>query len=157
MLHNDCHQAHHGARASVVARRAMTMRRSPGGLVATTLAAIAVFGLGRFSAPSSVSSDVSGRLYLKVSFDVKPERRGDFLAAIRANEKGTNKEPLNRAYLWGEDTETPNRFHFHEEYQGSAGFEAHLASAHVAAWDRTRPRWSWKLWVLKGRTPIPVL
>ena len=113
----------------------MTMRRSPGGLVATTLAAIAVFGLGRFSAPSSVSSDVSGRLYLKVSFDVKPERRGDFLAAIRANEKGTNKEPLNRAYLWGEDTETPNRFHFHEEYQGSAGFEAHLASAHVAAWD----------------------
>ena len=111
------------------------MRQSPRGLVATTVAALSVFALGRFSAPAATSSDVSGRLYLQVSFDVKPERREDFLSAIRANEAATNKEPLNRAYLWGEDTTTPNRFHFHEEYHGSAGFEAHKTSAHFADWE----------------------
>ena len=37
--------------------------------------------------------------------------------------------------MWGEDIETPNRFLFHEEYVGVAGFEAHLATPHVAVWD----------------------
>ena len=66
----------------------------------------------------------------------RPDRREEFLQVIRNNEKGTTTtEPLNRAYIWGEDTETPNLFHFHEEYVGLAGFEAHKAAPHFAVWE----------------------
>ena len=35
----------------------------------------------------------------------------------------------------GEDTTTPNTFHFHEKYKGEAGFEAHKAAPHFANWE----------------------
>ena len=39
------------------------------------------------------------------------------------------------AQVWGEDTETPNLFHFHEEYRGIEGFNEHAATPHFAVWD----------------------
>ena len=52
------------------------------------------------------------------------------------NQAGTlSNEPLAVTYLYGEDTETPNVFHFHEQYVGQAGFEAHRQSAHFAEWE----------------------
>lgn len=116
-------------------------------LIVACVALVAGFLLGRRSAgvlavPHSTSSLFSTALeepsvYNYISFDVKPERREDFLKSILANERDTlTLEPAARAYRWGEDLDVPNRFHFHEEYAGGkAGFQAHLDSAHIAQWD----------------------
>ena len=40
-----------------------------------------------------------------------------------------------RVQKWGEDLDVPNRFHFHEEYVGRAGFQAHLDSDHIGQWN----------------------
>jgi quinol monooxygenase YgiN len=59
----------------------------------------------------------------------------DFLTCVRANQRGTlNTEPLALQYSWGESTTVPNTFHFHEEYKGRAGFDAHTATPHFADW-----------------------
>ena len=120
-----------------------TVRRSDAAAPLRTLVLMSValmvgFALGRRAPATAVveSSQSSDRLYLYVSFDVKPERRDEFLRQIRANEAATlGSEPLNRAYLWGEDIEVPNRFHFHEEYVGEAGQKAHFATDHFKVWD----------------------
>mmetsp|Transcript_14990 Transcript_14990/g.25050 ORF Transcript_14990/g.25050 Transcript_14990/m.25050 type:complete len:147 (-) Transcript_14990:145-585(-) len=108
-------------------------------MLVLALALVVGFVFGRASAPriDAVKSEPSGIVYNYISFDVKPERREDFLASIRTNEKDTlSLEPLARAYKWGEDLNVPNRFHFHEAYAGGyAGFKAHLDSEHIAQWD----------------------
>mgnify|MGYP006180646879 CR=1 FL=1 len=38
-------------------------------------------------------------------------------------------------YVWGEDLEESNTFHFYEQYRGRVGFEAHQQTAHFAAWE----------------------
>jgi len=96
----------------------------------------------RVLTPRCTSSKAS-KFCLNVSLCVKPERRGDFLKCIAANQKGTlSTEPLAIEYLWGEDVDTPNTFHFFEKYEGRAGFEAHTQSPHFADWlefERTDP------------------
>ena len=88
------------------------------------------------SPAAAVSDTIIERLYIQVSFDVKPERVEEFLSEIRKNEVATlGGEPLARGYQWGEDIETPNRYHFHEEYVGQEGFQAHLDSEHIKSWD----------------------
>lgn len=78
---------------------------------------------------------------LNVRIHVKPERRDDFLSCIRANQVGTlglsgiPGEPLASAYLFGEDENMPNVFHFHEQYRGREGFVAHTESPHFADWE----------------------
>lgn len=95
-------------------------------IVGAALRASPLALFGRSSEPS---------LYLSVSMGIEPERRDEFLRVIRNNAKHTrSEEPLNRAYIWGEDTESPNTFHFHEEYAGDAGFEAHQATPHFKVW-----------------------
>ena len=105
-------------------------------VAATAFAAGIAVGRGTVGAAAAVESEASD-IYNYVSFDVKPERREDFLRSILANEKDTmSLEPLARAYQWGEDLEVPNRFHFHEQYGGGfAGFQAHLDSEHIAQWN----------------------
>jgi quinol monooxygenase YgiN len=74
---------------------------------------------------------------LNVTVCIKPERREEFLVCIRANQHGTlTTEPLALLYDWGESVSEPNTFHFHEQYQGKAGFDAHAASPHFAAWEK---------------------
>ena len=61
---------------------------------------------------------------LNVCLQVKPERREEFLACIRANQKGTlATEPLAVTYAYGEDETTPDTWRFFEQYVGKAGFE----------------------------------
>lgn len=73
---------------------------------------------------------------VNVGLFVKEERRDEFLACIAANQAGTTgSEPLALQYDWGESTAERNSFYFHEEYRGVAGFEAHCASPHFAAWE----------------------
>jgi quinol monooxygenase YgiN len=72
---------------------------------------------------------------LVVRLCVKNERRGDFLAAMRADQRGAlTTEPLAVTYLFGEDTETPNVFHMFERYLSRAGFEEHAKSPSYQAW-----------------------
>jgi len=89
------------------------------------------------TAPSAVADGTSETIYNYVSFDVKPERRAEFLEVIRANEHDTLAlEPLAESYRWGEDVNVSNRFHFHEAYRGGLkGFLAHLNSDHIAQWN----------------------
>ena len=58
---------------------------------------------------------------------VKPESRGAFLDALRADQQGAlTSEPLAVSYLFGEDTDTPNIFHMFEAYCGGRdGFAQH--------------------------------
>ena len=73
---------------------------------------------------------------LNVCLRVKPERREEFLACIRANQKGTlATEPLAVTYTYGEDGSTPDTWRFFEQYVGKAGFEAHTKTEHFAAWE----------------------
>ena len=56
---------------------------------------------------------------LNVNLYVKPDRREEFLACIKANQSGTlTSEPLALRYDWGESATEPNTFHFHEMYEG---------------------------------------
>ena len=72
---------------------------------------------------------------LNVSVYIKPERRDEFLLAVKQNAIGTlTTEPLNRLYTWGESTTEPNTFHFQEQFVGEAGFEEHKKTAHFAVW-----------------------
>ena len=74
---------------------------------------------------------------LNVKLCIKPERRDEFMECIKNNKAGTlGTEPLAEAYIWGEDTETKNTFHFYEKYKGKAGFEAHQKTPHFAAWEK---------------------
>ena len=73
---------------------------------------------------------------LNVKLCVKPERRGEFIECIRNNQKGTlSSEPMAIEYVWGEDTNEANTFHFYEKYEGRVGFEQHQSTAHFAAWE----------------------
>jgi len=73
---------------------------------------------------------------LNVKLCIKPERREEFLACIRSNQEGTlSTEPLAIEYVWGEDKDEQNTFHFYEKYRGREGFEAHQATKHFAAWE----------------------
>ena len=73
---------------------------------------------------------------LNVCLRVKTERREEFLACIRANQKGTlTTEPLAVTYAYGEDESTPDMWRFFEQYEGKAGFEAHTKTEHFAAWE----------------------
>lgn len=87
---------------------------------------------------NAISNDGPGsgnKFCVNVKLCIKPERRDEFIECIQNNQKGTlETEPLALEYVWGEDTETPNTFHFYEKYKGKAGFEAHQASPHFAVW-----------------------
>ena len=94
------------------------------------LSSTAADGVAPDSAPSIVA--------LNVILRVKPEAREKFLAVILNNQRGTlNKElePMALEYVFGEDDNEPNTFHFHEKYIGEEGIEAHKAAPHFAVWE----------------------
>jgi quinol monooxygenase YgiN len=85
---------------------------------------------------NAVTNGLVGSICLNVKLCIKPERRDEFVACIRNNQEGTLRtEALAIEYVWGEDTENANTFHFYEKYHGRAGFEAHQATPHFAAWE----------------------
>lgn len=123
---------------------------------------------GRAGTPISLANAVTNgmlpgsKFCLNVKLCVRSERRDEFIACIRDNQKGTlSTEPLAVEYVWGEDVDQPNTFHFYgetlpgsepchegqaspltllpplhsEKYEGRRGFEAHQATPHFAAWE----------------------
>jgi len=78
---------------------------------------------------------------LNVQLSVNPEYRTEFLRVIKNNAIGSNQnEPLCLQYVWGEDCDSANIFHFHEEFTGNEGgkegFEAHAVSPHFTEWEK---------------------
>ena len=74
---------------------------------------------------------------LSVKLAVNPAKRDAFLAAIRNNAKGTlTTEPACRQYTWGESTTTPCTFHFQEQFDDKAGFDAHTMAPHFKIWEQ---------------------
>jgi len=91
--------------------------------------------INKFAAENSIPADAQPIYCLNVNVFVKPERRSDFLKCIRENQKGTvTTERLNKQYVWGESVNEPNTFHFHEEFYGREGFEAHTRTPHFTEW-----------------------
>jgi quinol monooxygenase YgiN len=75
---------------------------------------------------------------LNVILRIKPEAREKFLEVILNNQRGTMDkalEPLALEYVFGEDGNEPNTFHFHEKYIGETGIEAHQAAPHFGIWE----------------------
>ena len=77
---------------------------------------------GRAGTPISLANAVTNgmlpgsKFCLNVKLCVRPERRDEFIACIRDNQKGTlSTEPLAVEYVWGEDVDQPNTFHFYGE------------------------------------------
>ena len=72
---------------------------------------------------------------LNVELNIKPDRRLEFLKVIENNKQGSDQEPACLQYSWGENIEKPNTFHFHEQYIGEEGVEAHNAAPHFKVWE----------------------
>lgn len=94
------------------------------------------FTWATFDDAAAVTPSATKLYCLNVQLCIKPERRDEFLECIKANRAGTlSNEPLAVTYLFGEDEKTPNTFHFFEQYEGRAGFEAHTKTPHFADWE----------------------
>jgi quinol monooxygenase YgiN len=72
---------------------------------------------------------------VQVELFIQPSVRQEFLKCIDNNQRGSNQEPLCYQYVYGESTAEPNKFVFHEEYQGREGFEAHTRTEHFQVWE----------------------
>ena len=75
-----------------------------------------------------------------VELCVKPDIRDEFLEVIRNNQRGsTQDETLCLQYVYGESSSEPNKFIFHEEYEGAdggkEGFDMHCQAPHFAKWE----------------------
>jgi len=73
-----------------------------------------------------------------VTLYINPARREEFLKTIKINWAGTNDrkiEPLNVLYTIGESVDTPNTFHFQEQFASKEGFIAHTQSPHFKVWE----------------------
>jgi quinol monooxygenase YgiN len=68
------------------------------------------------------------------SFDCRPERRDDFLAAVQALVGPTRAEPGCAEYVISADLDDRNRFYAIEQWRDHDAFRAHAKSAHVQAW-----------------------
>lgn len=84
------------------------------------------------------SGEEGEKLYcVNVSIKVKPARREGFLQCIRGMQHGTlNDEPMAASYVYGEDDHDAQTFHFHEQYKGREGFEAHTKTKHFMDWEK---------------------
>ena len=72
---------------------------------------------------------------LVVQMEVRPDRREEFLAGMRANaEASVRDEPGCLRFDLSAVAADPNRFFLYELYTDAGAFEAHKASAHFAQW-----------------------
>lgn len=104
----------------------------------SVVTALILRGLWRLQAKllASAASSSDELLCMNATLFIRPERRHDFLECIQRAESATNQEPLAVLYLYGEDEQTPNTFHVHQEYKGRAGLDAHRRTEHYEAWRR---------------------
>jgi len=72
---------------------------------------------------------------LIVSFDVVPDRREQFLAAIAENATACRRdEPGCLHFDVAEDINRPNRFYFYELYCDAEALAAHRSAPHFLRW-----------------------
>ena len=72
---------------------------------------------------------------LVVQMEVRPERREEFLAGMRANaEAAVRDEPGCLRFDVSSVAADSNRFFLYELYTDAAAFEAHKATPHFAQW-----------------------
>ena len=69
-----------------------------------------------------------------VRIQVLPEQVEAFVAATRANHRGSRGEPGNRRFDVLRALDDPSRFLLHEVYVDEAAFRAHQQTAHYLAW-----------------------
>jgi quinol monooxygenase YgiN len=81
-------------------------------------------------------TNVKGALCLNVEICIKPEVREEFLEVIANNKAGSDAEPLCMQYSWGEAVHAFNTFHFHEQYKGDEGLNAHFEGDHFKVWEK---------------------
>ena len=75
----------------------------------------------------------AGPFAINVKVSVKPERRAEFLDAIGKDAAQTlATEPGALQFTLGEDTETKNVFHFHEQYKTLEDIKHHQSMKHFA-------------------------
>merc|ERR1712194_498425 len=79
--------------------------------------------------------DKAGPFTLNISISVKEERRDEFHTLIRNNQKQSLAvEEGCIKFVFGEDKEKTNTFHFHEEYVNEDAFNKHFETPHVKIW-----------------------
>jgi autoinducer 2-degrading protein len=69
-----------------------------------------------------------------VNISVKPEAVEAFVAAMRDNFTGTQKEPDNLRFDLLRRNDDPNRFVLYEAYTSESGFAAHQQTSHYLKW-----------------------
>ena len=77
-----------------------------------------------------------------VEFVVKPERVGAFQHEIVANARASRDEPGCRQFDVCASLDDPARIFLYEAYADRAAFDAHLATAHFAAFNELTADWT---------------
>lgn len=77
-----------------------------------------------------------------VIFEIAPEHAARFLArVVQQSEDSLREEPGCRVFEVWTASETPETVFLYEIYDDAAAFEAHLGSAHYAAFDAEIAPW----------------
>ena len=76
-----------------------------------------------------------------VTFTLRPEHREAFVARVRAQARDSLTEPGCRVFDVWTDEARPDEVFLHEVYDGEAGFEAHLRTDHLHAFERDVAGW----------------
>ena len=69
-----------------------------------------------------------------VKVEIKPDRVGDFLKAMKIDADGSNKEPGCIRFDVHKDAEKDNVFYMYESYKDSDAAQVHRETEHYAAW-----------------------
>ncbi len=81
------------------------------------------------------ANNLGSMIALFVSFNVKPERRDQFLAAAEDDSTcSVRDEPGCMRFDVLQDANDDNRFYFYEVYRDDAAYQAHTQAAHYARW-----------------------
>jgi (4S)-4-hydroxy-5-phosphonooxypentane-2,3-dione isomerase len=85
---------------------------------------------------------MTGTYVVAVDFTLKPEHVADFKREILANARQSVKdEPGCHQFDVCQDPGKPEQFFLYEIYEGEAGFNAHLATAHYKVFNELTTPW----------------
>jgi (4S)-4-hydroxy-5-phosphonooxypentane-2,3-dione isomerase len=85
---------------------------------------------------------MSGSYVVAVDFTVQADRVADFKREILANAKQSVKdEPGCHQFDVCQDPKQSDKFFLYEIYEGEAGFNAHLATAHYKVFNEMTTPW----------------
>jgi (4S)-4-hydroxy-5-phosphonooxypentane-2,3-dione isomerase len=85
---------------------------------------------------------MSATYVVAVDFTLKPEHAADFQREILANARTSVKdEPGCHQFDVCQDPAKPEQFFLYEIYEGEAGFNAHLATAHYKVFNELTTPW----------------